>query len=171
MAFSTPLDSRIAVELNSKSSAQALRDKLVNKKVVPEQDIVLLDPQEQNISKKVEENSDKVAKTMGQSHALLAIIGLAVSLAIAYSLVQFGPAFTSNNPMMTYIAAISPGVFIGLFVAGVISLKPYRDSVNLNVYQKLAKGKRWLLVIDSKNSEKPKAALMNEIEQLEVQCG
>jgi hypothetical protein len=171
MAFSTPLDSRIAVELNSKSSAHALRDKLLDKKVVPEQDIVLLDPNEQNISRKVEENSDKVARTMGQSHALLAIIGLAVSLAIAYTLIHFGPAFTANNPVMTYIAAISPGIFIGLFVAGIISLKPYRDSVNLNVYQKLAKGKRWLLVVDSKNSQKPKASLMSEIEQLEVQCG
>ena len=83
---------------------------------------------------------------MWSSHLLLGAVGLVVGLIAAFLLTQFGPAITQQNPLFTYIALISPGLFIGLFVAGLIGLRPDRNEVIQTVRHAVRYGKVALVI-------------------------
>ena len=82
----------------------------------------------------------------------LGFAGLAVGLIAAFLLTQFGPALTKQNPLFTYIALISPGLFIGLFIAGLMGLRPDRNEVIQTVRHAVRYGKV-ALVINLKKSQ------------------
>ena len=77
---------------------------------------------------------------------------LIVGLVAAFLLTQFGLALTQQNPLFTYIALISPGIFIGLFIAGLIGLRPDRNEVIQTVRHAVRYGKV-ALVINLKKSQ------------------
>ena len=86
------------------------------------------------------------------SHLLLGSVGLVVGLVAASLLTLFGPALTQQNPLFTYVALISPGIFIGLFIAGLIGLRPDRNQVIQTVRHAVRFGKV-ALVINLKKSQ------------------
>lgn len=98
------------------------------------------------MSEKLERNSASIGKSMWSSHLLLGAVGLVVGLIAAFLLTQFGPALTQQNPLFTYIALISPGLFIGLFVAGLIGLRPDRNEVIQTVRHAVRYGKVALVI-------------------------
>ncbi len=108
--------------------------------------IEVIEASDPNMSKKLERNSESIGKSMWTSHLLLGSVGLAVGLLTAFLLTQFGPALTKQNPLFTYIALISPGLFIGLFVAGLIGLRPDRNEVVQTVRHAVRYGKVALIV-------------------------
>ncbi|GFD77385.1 hypothetical protein KUL118_02470 [Tenacibaculum sp. KUL118] len=114
--------------------------------------IEVIEASDPNMSKKLERNSESIGKSMWTSHLLLGSVGLAVGLLTAFLLTQFGPALTKQNPLFTYIALISPGLFIGLFVAGLIGLRPDRNEVVQTVRHAVRYGKV-ALIINLKESQ------------------
>ncbi|WP_232364936.1 hypothetical protein [Salinimonas marina] len=73
---------------------------------------------------------------------------------MAWLLVSFGPALTQNNPLFTYIAMISPGIFIGLFIAGLISLRPDRSEV-IDTVRHAIRRKHFAVIVNLKQSQSP----------------
>lgn len=114
--------------------------------------IEVIEASDPNMSKKLERNSESIGKSMWTSHLLLGSVGLAVGLITAFLLTQFGPDLTKQNPLFTYIALISPGLFIGLFVAGLIGLRPDRNEVVQTVRHAVRYGKV-ALIINLKESQ------------------
>lgn len=114
--------------------------------------IEVIEASDPNMSKKLERTSESIGKSMWTSHLLLGSVGLAVGLITAFLLTQFGPALTKQNPLFTYIALISPGLFIGLFVAGLIGLRPDRNEVVQTVRHAVRYGKV-ALIINLKESQ------------------
>ena len=89
---------------------------------------------------------------MWYSHLILGGAGLLIGMIVAYVLVEFGPALTQNNPLFTYIAMISPGIFIGLFVAGLLSLRPDRTEI-IDVVREAVRNKRYAVIVNLRKGQ------------------
>lgn len=83
---------------------------------------------------------------------MLGGIGLLVGLLFAFILVEFGPALTQQNPLFTYIALISPGIFTGLFIAGLLGLRPDRSQI-IQTVRHAVRRKKVALVINLEKSQ------------------
>ncbi|MBU2977003.1 hypothetical protein [Alteromonas sp. C1M14] len=116
------------------------------------QQLTLIHPKDEGFNAKLEKASEKIGKRLWHSHLILGAAGIITGLIFAFILVNFGPALTQNNPMFTYIALISPGLFIGLFVAGLIGLRPDRDEIVQTVRSAIRRGK-FALVVNLKREQ------------------
>ncbi|WP_395339189.1 hypothetical protein PN836_013870 [Ningiella sp. W23] len=108
--------------------------------------------------------SEKIAGNIMFLHFAYGSIGLAIGLLLGAILVNFGPQFTQLNPTFTYIAMLSPGLFIGLFLSGLLSLKPQKDAVNMGVAN-AAKNKQWALYLELADVENDKKEIVDVLEQ------
>ncbi|OUX84124.1 MAG: hypothetical protein CBB95_16345 [Alteromonas sp. TMED35] len=106
----------------------------------------LIEPCDPKLSEKLEQKSSSIANTLWTSHLALSGIGFVIGMIAAFLLTQYGPALTQQNPLFTYIALISPGTFIGMFVAGLIALRPDRNEIVLNVSDAARNGKSALII-------------------------
>ena len=119
--------------------------------VAPEQ-ITVISPNDPNFNRKLEGESKELGKMMWYSHLILGGAGLLIGMIVAYVLVEFGPALTQNNPLFTYIAMVSPGIFIGLFVAGLLSLRPDRTEI-IDVVREAVRNKRYAVIVNLRKGQ------------------
>lgn len=106
----------------------------------------LIEPSDPHLSAKLEQQSSSIATSLWTSHLVLSALGFSVGMAVAFFLTQYGPALTQQNPLFTYIALISPGLFIGMFIAGLIALRPDRNELVRNVSEAARNGKSTLII-------------------------
>jgi len=59
---------------------------------------------------------------------------------------------TQNNPLFTFIAMISPGVFIGLFTAGLFNLRPDRTEI-IDTVRHAIRRKHFAVVVNLTKSQ------------------
>ncbi len=119
--------------------------------VAPEQ-ITVISPNDPDFNRKLEGESRELGKMMWYSHLILGGAGLLIGMIVAYVLVEFGPALTQNNPLFTYVAMISPGIFIGLFVAGLLSLRPDRTEV-IDVVREAVRNKHYAVIVNLRKGQ------------------
>lgn len=143
---------QVAAIFSSNQEVQEVIQIVTNNTNIEGSQIEVIEASDPNMSKKLERTSESIGKSMWTSHLLLGSVGLAVGLITAFLLTQFGPALTKQNPLFTYIALISPGLFIGLFVAGLIGLRPDRNEVVQTVRHAVRYGKV-ALIINLKESQ------------------
>lgn len=146
------------------------KDKLYQAKVILRKKLGLNDkhlevipPATDNISETLEGKSEQVAKSMFSLHFKYPMIGLALGFITALVLVLFGPALFTNSPLFTFIAFLSPGIFLGAFYAGLRSLKPERDAVNLSVVSASQKH-NWTLLVQTEEVSVSKQAIIEELQ-------
>ena len=151
---------QIAAVFESEQDAHESVTVLTSKGNVDAKQIILIDPQDDDFSRKIEDDSEKLGKHMWYSHLWLGVGGLLLGLGVAWLLVSFGPALTQNNPLFTYIAMISPGIFIGLFIAGLISLRPDRSEV-IDTVRHAIRRKHFAVIVNLKQSQS--AARVSEL--------
>ncbi|MDY6977438.1 MAG: hypothetical protein SVW51_14745 [Pseudomonadota bacterium] len=143
---------QVAAVFSSKQKVQEALAVVQDQTSIESSQIEIIEAGDPNMSEKLERSSASIGKGMWSSHLLLGSLGLVVGLIAAFLLTQFGPALTQQNPLFTYIALISPGLFIGLFVAGLIGLRPDRNEVIQTVRHAIRYGKV-ALVINLKKSQ------------------
>ena len=143
---------QVAAVFPSKRKVQEVLEIVQEETSVEASQIEIIEAGDPNMSEKLERNSASIGKSMWSSHLLLGSVGLIVGLVAASLLTLFGPALTQQNPLFTFIALISPGIFIGLFIAGLIGLRPDRNQVIQTVRHAVRFGKV-ALVINLKNSQ------------------
>ena len=143
---------QVAAIFPSKEKAREAIDVVKGQTTIESAQIEIVEAKDPRMSEKLERNSESIGKRMWSSHLLLGFAGLAVGLIAAFLLTQFGPALTKQNPLFTYIALISPGLFIGLFIAGLMGLRPDRNEVIQTVRHAVRYGKV-ALVINLKKSQ------------------
>jgi len=120
---------QVAAIFEDKAAAQKTIKQLTNTKDINADQVSLIDATEDALSEKLEKESKTMGKRLWHSHLALGVLGLVSGLIFASLLVSFGPALTQQNPLFTYIALVSPGIFTGLFVAGLIGLRPDRSEI------------------------------------------
>ena len=106
----------------------------------------LIEPSDPQLSAKLEQKSSAIANTLWTSHLVLSALGFVIGMIAAFLLTQYGPALTQQNPLFTYIALISPGTFIGMFIAGLIGLRPDRNEIVRDVSEATRNGKSALII-------------------------
>lgn len=153
-------DHRVGAVLSEKAAVRQLQDDLLNERLVQQQQLTLLGPQQSDPEKQLISKPDpELASNMLNWHIYLGAIGLILAFLLAGWLVNYGPMFTQANPYLTFIALLSPGLFLGLFASGLVSLRPDKDPFNQAALSKVAQGK-WLLIICA-NNEAHRAKLMS----------
>ncbi|MFC4700447.1 hypothetical protein ACFO4O_09780 [Glaciecola siphonariae] len=149
-------DSRIAGIFNSRDKAVSAKEMIVNKFELNPAAAKVIEPGSKAASHKLEGSSDKIGESMLWLHLLYGSLGLFAGLGLGWLLVNFGPNFTQLNPTFTYIAMLSPGLFIGLFLSGLLSLKPQHDAVNQAAVAAV-NNKEWTLIIKLDNEHTAKS--------------
>ena len=102
---------------------------LVDQAQLPRHQIRVVQPHDPNMGSKAEPENKGIARTLVKSHTVLGIGGLVFGLLLAALLVTMGPAMTRESPMFTFIALGFLFTFLGLILAGVISLRPDHDNM------------------------------------------
>ena len=143
---------QVAAIFEDKHEAQTTAEQLTANKGISPQQVTLIDGQDEKLSQKLEGSSEKIGKHMWNSHLVLGGIGLLVGLLFAFILVELGPALTQQNPLFTYIALISPGIFTGLFIAGLLGLRPDRSQI-IQTVRHAVRRKKVALVINLEKSQ------------------
>lgn len=158
------LDDRVAATYKTKDDINQAKLVLTRKLGLRESKVKIIAPNDNMEGAKLEGNSERVGNNMLMSHIRNTLLGFVIGMIIAFLLVQFGPALTQNNPIFTYIALISPSIFIGMFFAGFRSLKPEHDIINQHAV-KAQQENYWTLLIETKDMDVTKDAICEEIQQ------
>ena len=149
---------QVAAVFPSKIKVQEVLEIVQEETSVEASQIEIIEAGDPNMSEKLERNSASIGKSMWSSHLLLGSVGLVVGLVTAFLLTLFGPALTQQNPLFTYVALISPGIFIGLFIAGLIGLRPDRNQVIQTVRHAVRFGKVALVINLEKSQSSSKVS-------------
>ena len=149
---------QVAAVFPSKRKVQEVLEIVQEETSVEASQIEIIEAADPNMSEKLERNSASIGKSMWSSHLLLGSVGLVVGLVTAFLLTLFGPALTQQNPLFTYVALISPGIFIGLFIAGLIGLRPDRNQVIQTVRHAVRFGKVALVINLEKSQSSSKVS-------------
>ena len=149
---------QVAAVFPSKRKVQEVLEIVQEETSVEASQIEIIEAGDPNMSEKLERNSASIGKSMWSSHLLLGSVGLVVGLVAASLLTLFGPALTQQNPLFTYVALISPGIFIGLFIAGLIGLRPDRNEVIQTVRHAVRYGKVALVINLEKSQSSSKVS-------------
>lgn len=158
-----PFDERVLATYTSRDKVNQAYVVLRRKLGLADASMQILGPKHSKLSETLEGNSELIGQSMLILHICYASLGLVSGLLLATLLVQYGPPLFNNSPVFTYIALISPGIFIGLFIAGLRSLKPERDPINISIVESAQAGD-WALVIDTDSLPVSKNAVVEEIE-------
>ncbi|WP_394220424.1 hypothetical protein [Alteromonas gracilis] len=154
---------QVAAVFPSKQKLQEAVNIVQEEASVEPSQIEVIEAGDPKMSEKLERNSDSIGKSMWSFHLFLGSFGLGVGLIAAFLLTQFGPALTQQNPLFTYIALISPGLFIGLFVAGLLGLRPDRNELIQTVRHAVRYGKVALVInLDKSQSSSKVSRLLKQ---------
>ena len=157
-------DERIAAFYDEETKAQRAKKTLRETLALDAQALKIIGPEGNNVSKQLEGKSAPIGKQMLSAHFLYAIASFLLGMLIALLLVEFGPSLFANNPLFTFIAFVSPGIFIGVFAGGLRSLKPERDAVNQAVLEAKEENK-WTLVVNTGGTDVSKDEIVATIKQ------
>lgn len=144
---------QVAAIYDNEQDAQESVAELTTATDVSQQQITVINPFDQDFSQKLEQDSQKLGSRMWYSHIIFGAAGLIAGLIVAWVLVSVGPTLTQNNPMFTFIAMISPGVFIGLFMAGLFNLRPDRTEI-IDMVRHAIRRDHFAVVVNLKKSQK-----------------
>jgi hypothetical protein len=161
-------DDRMAAVYSSQEKVMSAKEKLQQKLVIANDAIKIIAPNKHGLSSELEGSSSEIGKSMLKVHLIYSAMGLTIGLMLAWLLVSFGPKFTQLNPTFTYLAMLSPGLFIGLFLSGLVSLKPQHDQVN-QAAVKAEENKNWTLLVDVSKTDKSKKDIAPVLESTEAE--
>lgn len=146
---------QVAAVFDTKTNAQNAIDAVSEQTNIALSQVELVESGDPKLSEKLEKNTETIGNNLWTSHLVLGSVGLIIGLICAFLLTQYGPALTQQNPMFTYIALISPGIFIGLFIAGLLGLRPDRNQIVQTVRHAI-RNKQVALIISLKQSQSVK---------------
>ncbi|WP_100656440.1 hypothetical protein [Alteromonas flava] len=140
------VDPRVGAIFSERSQAKSAARQVTNNTALDGEQVHVVAPNDQQFSRKVEGKSKPIGQNMLAQHLMWGSAGLLMGMLVALLLIAYGPAFTQQNPLFTFIALISPGLFIGLFVSALFSLRPNHDVMNEQLRAAASK-KQWSVVV------------------------
>ncbi len=144
----------------SEAAAKNAVKSLVSEGAINLQNIELVEPKDRSdhpLGHKIEPEDRGTARALAKSHLVLGVVGLLAGLLLSTVLVTVGPQLTRSNPLFTFIPLTLICVFLGLLLAGLISLRPDHDHL-INKSRKMVKSGRWSVVVHTTNTEEKQRA-------------
>lgn len=145
--------SKVAAVFESEQQALDARQILLNDDDLNQLNFEIVRPKDKHISEKIEPESKAIIKFITRSHWVLGGLGLVIGLVVASALALIGPEMTQSSPMYTYLAFAIIGTFLGLLIAGVVSLRPDHDPL-ITQTMTASQQNQWTLIIQTEDQEK-----------------
>ncbi|MFP3979267.1 hypothetical protein [Marinobacter sp. KMM 10035] len=147
---------KISAEFDSQVAAERGAESLEGLGI-PLAQIRIIQPDDPNMAKKIEPETQGIARSLVKAHVRFGVVGLVVGLAVAGLLVTVGPALTRTSPVMTLIAVSFLFAVLALMLAGAVALRPDHDV--LIEKARMAKNEgRWTVVVHCDSVEQQKLA-------------
>jgi len=112
---------------------------------LPQVEVDLVRPRDADFARKMESESKGIWRTAIRSHLVLGPAGLVLGAATATALVAFGWPAATSSPMLTMAFLATLGLFAGLMLAGLFTLRPDRGRVTLSIRRRSRAG-HWAVV-------------------------
>ena len=125
--------------LAADAAASALRADL------PLAEVELVRPRDRDFARKMEPDPQGIWRTAIRSHLILGLAGLALGFAVAVMLVVSGWPAAAASPFIAAVFLSVLGLFAGLMLAGLLTLRPDRSRVTMAI-RRLNRAGRWTVV-------------------------
>lgn len=112
---------------------------------MPQVEVDLLRPRDADFARKMEPESQGIWRTAIRSHLVLGPAGLLLGAAAAATLVELGWPAAASSPMFATLFLATLGLFAGLMLAGLVTLRPDRSRVTLSIRRRNRSG-QWAVV-------------------------
>ena len=139
---------KVAGVFNNETEARKAREELISAGAFASDNIEIVEPEDQDLSSKIEPESLGIAKTIIKSHGVLGVVGLFAGLILASILVAAGPVFAQDSPFATYFALGFVGFLMGMMVAGAITLRPDHDPL-INETIEASQHQQWAVIVQT----------------------
>lgn len=112
---------------------------------MPQVEVDLVRPRDADFARKMEPESGGIWRTAIRSHLALGPAGLLVGALASATLVVLGWPAAVTSPMLTTLFLAMLGLFAGLMLAGLFTLRPDRSRVTLSIRRRNRAG-QWAVV-------------------------
>ena len=116
--------SKLAAAFASRTAARAAADALVAHTDVTSAQVRLVEPDEPDIGIKLEPEGGNIWRTIVLAHARLGVLGAVAGLIVFAILALQGVRFVTSSPWAAGGAFVFFGTTAGLFLGGLVSLRP-----------------------------------------------
>lgn len=148
---------KVGAIFNSEDKAQTAFSALHKSGDFIKSEIKLIPPYDSGYDKKLEPEDKKLGQTLLKSHLILALVGIVVGIFIASLLLLSGPIFLQEYIVATYLSISMLCAFIGLLIAGVISIRPDHDHL-INKVRKASQKGQWAVIAHTNSRDKMEKA-------------
>ncbi len=138
--------SRAGAAFDDAAQAQAAVSSLIASLNISAEQISVLAPHARHVEKKLEPETRGIATTLARTHIILGAAGLVTGFLAAGIFTLTGVPPFADNPFYTALALAFLGTLAGLFVAGLITLRPDHDRVVLHAMDAL-RCNRWFVLV------------------------
>ncbi len=152
---------------DSELEAKHAIDSLVHQGHIEPKYIDLVVPDDTRLQKKLEPDSKGIGKTLVKTHVKLGIAGMVVGFLLAAVPVLLGVTLFIGSATSSIITFAMFGLFLGLLLAGFISLRPDHDPVISRTRGAVCKG-RWAVVVHTDDHEDQQRAKRTMREHAEL---
>lgn len=118
---------------------------------MPQVEVDLVRPRDADFGRKMEPETTGIRRTAVRSHLVLGPAGLLVGALAAATLVTLGWPAAVSSPMLTTLFLATLGLFAGLMLAGLLTLRPDRGRVTLSIRRRSRAG-QWAVVAHPRSS-------------------
>jgi len=155
--MSNEIRGKVSATYSNEFTAKTALDAVKTRSGIDTHDIFLVAPHDNEFDNSLESDDKQVGFFMLKTHLLSATIGVILGLISAGVLAFYGPAYTQSSPVLTAIALSILGFFVGLLIAGLVSLRPDQDAV-VNQTRDDSQEGNWVVVVNSPSHEKTQLA-------------
>lgn len=159
---------KVSAEYCSSHDAERVAQQLSQRAGFQRRQIRVVQPHDPDMSQKIQPEERGIFQTLAKSHIVLGLGALPLGLLVAALLVTTGPELTRSSPLMTFIALGFLFPAVGLFAAGVVSLRPDHDVLIEKTRAATAAG-HWTVIAHCANADDQKrasAVLKNAVQTL-----
>jgi len=112
---------------------------------LPQTEVDLIHPHDVHLARKLEPESQGIWRTASRSHLMLGLAGLVLGAGVAATLIGIGWPAAVKSPMLATLFLSNLGLFVGLMVAGLLTLRPDRSRVVTSIRKRSLSGD-WAVV-------------------------
>ena len=112
---------------------------------MPQVEVDLVRPRDADFARKMEPESTGIWRTAIRSHLMLGPAGFLLGALASATLVALGWPAAVTSPMLTTLFLATLGLFAGLMLAGLVTLRPDRSRVTLSIRRRNRAG-QWAVV-------------------------
>jgi hypothetical protein len=140
----------VSAEFQSDDQARHAAKKLVAEAGLPSRQVRVVKPHDRSVSRKLEPEPQGIARTLVRSHLTLGLGGGVLGLITGLVLASSGIDAVASSPAYTIGLLTGFGAILGMFLAGLISLRPDHDLV-IDLVETAANEGRWSVVVHAHN--------------------